>query len=59
MIILIFSGFIRRQAEELGEQYGGAQGKNLMGGLLDQLDGDGDNELAKNLMGMFTGKQQV
>lgn len=56
---LCCSGFIRRQAEELGEQYGGAQGKNLMGGLLDQLDGDGDNELAKNLMGMFTGKQQM
>ena len=59
-ISFYFSGFARRAAEEFGEQYGGEQGKNLMGGLLNQLAAEGGNsELTENLMAMFTGKQQV
>jgi len=57
---LCCSGFARRAAEEFGEQYGGEQGKNLMGGLLNQLAAEGGNsELTENLMSMFTGKQQM
>jgi len=57
---LCCSGFARRTAEELAEQYGGEQGKGLVGGLITQLAAEkGDSELTQNLMAMFSGKQQL
>eukprot|EP00088_Acartia_fossae_P061598 TRINITY_DN7404_c0_g1_i16.p1 TRINITY_DN7404_c0_g1~~TRINITY_DN7404_c0_g1_i16.p1 ORF type:complete len:485 (-),score=160.73 TRINITY_DN7404_c0_g1_i16:589-2043(-) len=57
---LCCSGFARRTAEELAEQYGGEQSKGLVGGLLTQLASEGGNsEATQNLLAMFTGKQQM
>jgi len=51
---LCCSGFAKKAAEDLAEQYGGESGKNFIGGVL-----DGDNEVVKNLMGAMSGKQQL
>jgi len=51
---LCCSGFAKKAAEDLAEQYGGESGKNFIGGVL-----DGDNQMVKNLMGAMSGKQQL
>jgi len=51
---LCCSAFAKKTAEDLADQYGGASGKNFVGGII-----DGDNDLVNSIMGAMTGKQQL
>jgi len=57
---LCCSGFARKAAEDIAEQYGGDQGKGVVDGVFTQLNTEGNNsELTSNILATFTGKQQL
>jgi len=60
---LCCSSFVRKTAEDLAEQYGGDQGRSMVGGAFNQLGdaegGAGGSQLSSTLMAAFTGKQQL
>lgn len=57
---LCCSGFARKAAGDLAEQYGGEQGKRFAEGAFTQLaEGGTNSELTSTLLAAFTGKQQM